>query len=54
MLSHFVESFTTVFDGVYMGINSGFDKALFINPIIANSKIRDLVKVLEIKENISG
>jgi len=54
MLSHFAESFTTVIDGFYMGINSGFDKVRFINPVAVNSKIRALAKVLEIEETKPG
>ncbi|PHS18597.1 MAG: nodulation protein NodN [Kangiella sp.] len=54
MLSHFAESFTTVIGGFYMGINSGFDKVRFINPVVVNSKIRALAKVLEIEETKPG
>ncbi|MGB0494931.1 MAG: MaoC family dehydratase [Kangiellaceae bacterium] len=54
MLSHFAESFTTVIDGFYMGINSGFDKVRFINPVAVNSEIRAVTKVLEIEETKPG
>ena len=54
MLSHFAENFTTVIDGFYMGINSGFDKVRFINPVAVNSKIRAHAKVLEIEETKPG
>jgi acyl dehydratase len=52
MLSHFAESFGTIIDGVYMGVNYGFDKVRFISPVKVNSKIRataTLIKAVEKK-----
>jgi acyl dehydratase len=52
MLSHFAESFGTIIDGVYMGVNYGFDKIRFISPVKVNSKIRataTLIKAVEKK-----
>lgn len=54
MLSHFAESFSTVIDGFYMGINSGFDKVRFIHPVAVNSKIRAHAKLLDIEETKPG
>jgi acyl dehydratase len=54
MLSHFAESFMTVIDGFYMGINSGFDKVRFIHPVTVNSKIRAHAKLLDIQETKPG
>ncbi len=54
MLSHFAESFTTVIDGFYMGINSGFDKVRFIHPVAVDSKIRAHAKLLSIEETKPG
>ncbi|MFD2166686.1 MaoC family dehydratase [Thalassotalea euphylliae] len=50
MLSHFAESFSIVIDGVYMGINSGFDKVRFLAPVKVNSNIRAHAKVTHIEE----
>lgn len=40
MLSHFAESFGIMINGVYMGVNYGFDKVRFIAPVKVNSRIR--------------
>ena len=50
MLSHFAETFSVVIDGCYMGINSGFDKVRFLQPVKVGSNIRTNAKVLSIDE----
>ncbi|WP_286267469.1 MaoC family dehydratase [Thalassotalea atypica] len=54
MLSHFAEQNTVIIDGFYMGINSGFDKIRFLQPVTVNSRIRSHAKTLEIEEKKPG
>ncbi len=54
MLSHFAESFGTMIDGVYMGVNYGFDKIRFISPVKVNSKIRGTATLVEAVEKKPG
>ncbi len=54
MLSHFAESFGTLIDGVYMGVNYGFDKVRFISPVKVNSKIRGTATLVEAVEKKPG
>jgi len=54
MLSKFAESFSTIIDGVYMGMNYGFDKVRFLAPVKVNSKIRAHAKTLDIVEKKPG
>ena len=54
LLSHFAESFGIVINGVYMGINYGFDSVRFISPVKVNSRIRAHAKNLEIIEKKPG
>jgi len=54
MLSHFAESFGTLIDGTYMGVNYGFDKVRFISPVKVNSKIRGTAKLVEAVEKKPG
>jgi acyl dehydratase len=54
MLSHFAESFGTMIEGVYMGVNYGFDKVRFISPVAVNSKIRANAKLVEATEKKPG
>jgi acyl dehydratase len=54
MLSHFAESFGTLIDGAYMGVNYGFDKVRFISPVKVDSRIRGCAKVVDVKEKKPG
>ena len=54
MLSHYSESFNLLMDGVYMGINSGFDKVRFVAPVKVDKRIRARAKVLSIDETKAG
>lgn len=54
MLSHFAESFSVIIDGFYMGINAGFDKIRFLQPVKVDSKIRAHAKTLSIEEKKPG
>jgi acyl dehydratase len=54
MLSYFAESFGTMIDGVYMGVNYGFDKVRFIAPVKVNSKIRGIATLVDAVEKKPG
>ncbi|PCI60234.1 MAG: nodulation protein NodN [Gammaproteobacteria bacterium] len=54
MLSHFAEDFSVIIDGFYMGINAGFDKVRFLQPVTVNSRIRAHAKTLTIEEKKPG
>ena len=54
MLSHFAESFSIIIDGFYMGLNAGFDKVRFLQPVTVNSRIRAHAKILNIEEKKPG
>jgi len=54
MLSHFAESFSVIIEGFYMGLNAGFDKVRFLQPVTVNSCIRAHAKTLSIEEKKSG
>ena len=54
MLSHFAESFSLVLEGVYMGVNYGFDKVRFISPVKVDSRIRCHAKVIDAVEKKPG
>ncbi len=54
MLSHFAETFGTVINGVYMGVNYGFDKVRFISPVKVDSKIRGTATLVEAVEKKPG
>ena len=54
MLSHFAEEFSVIIDGFYMGLNAGFDKIRFLQPVTVNSRIRALAKTLSIEEKKPG
>ena len=54
MLSHFAEDFSVIIDGFYMGINAGFDKIRFLQPVKVNSRIRAHAKTLSIEEKKPG
>lgn len=54
MLSHFAESFGVFIEGCYMGINSGFDKIRFLQPVTVDSRIRAHAKVQSIEETKPG
>lgn len=54
MLSYFAESFSTTIEGIQMGINYGFDKVRFLNPVNVNSEIRARAKIIDITEKSPG
>jgi len=54
MLSHFAESFSVLIDGFYMGLNAGFDKVRFLQPVKVNSRIRAHATILSIEEKKPG
>ncbi len=54
MLSHFAETFGTLINGTYMGVNYGFDKVRFISPVKVNSKIRGTATLVEAVEKKPG
>lgn len=54
MLSHFAESYSIIIQGFYMGLNAGFDKVRFLQPVKVNSRIRACAKVLNIEETKPG
>jgi len=54
MLSHFAETFGCIIDGIYMGVNYGFDKVRFIAPVKVNSRIRCHAKTIYIIEKNPG
>lgn len=54
MLSHFSESFGFVIEGVYMGVNYGFDSVRFIAPVKVGKRIRAHAKTLEVIEKNPG
>lgn len=54
MLSHFAETFGVAIEGVYMGVNYGFDKVRFIAPVKVDSRIRCHAKVIGVVEKNPG
>ncbi|MCW8193604.1 MaoC family dehydratase [Proteobacteria bacterium 005FR1] len=54
LLSHFAESFGIAIEGMVMGVNYGFDKVRFLNPVKVGSEIRGKARVLEITEKKPG
>lgn len=54
MLSYFAESFNLMIEGVFMGVNSGFDKVRFVAPVKVGKRIRALSKVISINETKPG
>jgi acyl dehydratase len=54
MLSHFAENFSVIIEGFYMGLNAGFDKVRFLQPVTVNSNIRAHAKTLSIEEKKPG
>ena len=54
MLSHFAENFSVIIDGFYMGLNAGFDKVRFLQPVTVDSRIRAHAKTLTIEEKNQG
>ena len=54
MLSHFAENFSVIIEGFYMGLNAGFDKVRFLQPVQVNSRIRAHAKTLVIEEKKPG
>ncbi|MDO6487422.1 MaoC family dehydratase [Colwellia sp. 6_MG-2023] len=54
LLSHFAEDFSVIIDGFYMGLNAGFDKVRFLQPVKVNSRVRAHAKTLVIEEKKPG
>lgn len=54
MLSKFAAEYSVVINGLYMGVNYGFDKVRFIAPVKVYKRIRGRAKVLDIIEKKPG
>jgi len=54
MLSYFAETFSLVVEGIYMGVNKGFDKVRFVAPVPVGSSIRCHATILDITEKRPG
>jgi len=54
MLSYFSAEYGYVLDGVVMGINYGFDKVRFVNPVNVNSEIRAVATLKSAVEKNPG
>ena len=54
LLTHLTDTCRLIPEGTVMGINYGFDKVRFINPVKVNSRIRATVKPLSAVERNSG
>ena len=54
LLSHFAEQFSITIEGAYMGINSGFDKIRFLQPVKVGSNIRAHATIMSIDETKPG
>lgn len=54
MLSKFAEGSTLIMDGVKMGVNYGFEKVRFINPVRAGKKIRGHFSLMDAAEKSPG
>ncbi len=54
MLSYFSESFNLVMEGIYMGVNKGFDKVRFVAPVRVGSRIRCHSTIIDISEKRPG
>ena len=54
LLTHLTESSRLIPEGTVMGINYGFDKVRFINPVKVNSRIRATVKPISAVERNPG
>ncbi|NRA84958.1 MAG: MaoC family dehydratase [Gammaproteobacteria bacterium] len=54
MLSHFAEDYSLMIKGFYMGLNAGFDKVRFLQPVKVDSHIRAHAKTLTIEEKKPG
>ncbi len=54
LLTHLTETCRLIPEGTVMGINYGFDKVRFINPVKVNSRIRATVKPLSAVERNPG
>ena len=54
LLTHLTDTCRLIPEGTVMGINYGFDKVRFINPVKVNSRIRATVKPLSAVERNPG
>ena len=54
MLSYFSESYNVLIEGIYMGVNEGFDKVRFVAPFRVGSNIRCHATIQEITEKRPG
>jgi len=54
MLAYFAESFGVEIEGVYMGINYGFNKVRFITPVKVDSRIRCNATLIDAVEKNPG
>lgn len=54
MLSKLAEGCTIIIDGVKMGVNYGFEKVRFVNPVRAGKKIRGHFSLMDASEKTPG
>lgn len=54
LLSHLISDIGVGMEGAVMGLNYGFDKVRFLNPVKVNSRIRARVKLLDFQEKSPG
>jgi acyl dehydratase len=54
MLSHFAASFSVIIEGLFMGVNYGFDNVRFLAPVKVNSRIRAVPRIMDVVEKKPG
>lgn len=54
MLTHLTESCGLLPENTVMGINYGFDKVRFLNPVLVNKRVRARVKPMSVTEKNPG
>ncbi|BFM14519.1 MaoC family dehydratase [Maricurvus nonylphenolicus] len=54
LIAHFAESFSVKVDGMKMGLNYGFNKIRFLNPVKMGARIRAQASITEVDEKAPG
>ena len=54
LLPYLCADISVTLDGVVMGVNYGFDKVRFVQPVPVNSEVRARTKLLDIQEKKRG
>ena len=54
LLPHFSDGIAPRIEGVYMGINYGFDRVRFLEPVKVGSRIRAALTVIDVAERNPG